>query len=88
MEVDYTIGRDIQPDDIKKISSTLQEWSDSCETVLKTIENQIDRANSAKLLRLKHTDDLDAEVGILIHLRHCENKKKIIFRLSSSRLQH
>lgn len=62
MEVDYAIGRDIQPDDIKKISSTLQEWSDSCETVLKTIESQIERANAAKLLRLKHTDDLDAEV--------------------------
>lgn len=62
LEVDWSIGRDIRPEDIKKISATLQEWCDSCESVLHTIENQIDRANSAKAMRVKHTEDLDAEV--------------------------
>lgn len=65
LEVDYAIGRDIRPEDISKISSTLQEWCDSCESVLHTIENQIDRANLAKATRLKHTEDLEGEVWIL-----------------------
>lgn len=62
LEVDYAIGRDIRREDIKTISSTLQEWCDSCESVLQTIENQIDRANSAKAMRTKHMEDLEAEV--------------------------
>lgn len=62
LEVDYAIGRDIRTEDVKKISATLQEWCDSCESVLHTIENQIDRANSAKSMRTKHTEDLESEV--------------------------
>lgn len=62
LEVDYAIGRDIRQEDINKISSTLQEWCDSCESVLQTIENQIDRANLAKSTRTKHMDELEAEV--------------------------
>lgn len=62
LEVDYAIGRDIRTEDVKKISATLQEWCDSCESVLHTIENQIDRANLAKAMRTKHTEDLDTEV--------------------------
>lgn len=62
LEVDYAIGRDIRQEDVKKISDTLQEWCDSCESVLQTIENQIDRANSAKAMRTRHTEDLEAEV--------------------------
>lgn len=63
LEVDYAIGRDIRPEEIKKISATLKEWCDSCESVLQTIENQIDRANSAKAMRTKHTEDLETEVS-------------------------
>lgn len=64
LEVDYAIGRDIRPEDIKKISATLQEWCDSCESVLQTIENQIDSANAAKAMRTKHNEDLEAEVCV------------------------
>lgn len=63
LEIDYAIGRDFRPEDITKISATLQEWSDSCESVLQTIENQIDRANAAKATRTKHMDELEAEVN-------------------------
>lgn len=66
LEVDYAIGRDIRPEDISKISSTLQEWCDSCESVLHTIEIQIDRANAAKAVRTKHTEDLEAEVSPVV----------------------
>lgn len=80
LEVDYAIGRDIRPDDVKKISDTLQEWCDSCESVLQTIENQIDRANSAKAMRTKHTEDLEAEV-IFTSITHLI---KFVWRLFSS----
>lgn len=62
LEVDYTIGRDIKPDDVKKIADTLKEWCDSCESVLNTIENQIDRANSAKGAFVAHNEKIDQEV--------------------------
>lgn len=76
LEVDYAIGRDIRPDDVKKISATLQEWCDSCESVLQTIENQIDRANSAKAMRTKHTEDLEAEVCVFL-LSFADHKREM-----------
>lgn len=60
--MDYTIGRDIKPDDIKKIAETLADWCQSCESVLTTIETQIDRANANKSLRIQHRDHVENEV--------------------------
>lgn len=60
--MDYAIGRDIRPDDIGKISATLLEWCQSCETVLNCVEEQIDRANAKKAVVLRHKEDIDHEV--------------------------
>lgn len=65
LEIDYTIGRDARPEDIGKISSTLQEWCDSCESVLHTIETQIERANAAKAAHQQHTDKIESQVNHL-----------------------
>lgn len=65
LEVDYTIGRDIKPEDIQKIAATLKEWCDSCESVLSTIEQQIDRANSAKGAHIMHNEKIDQEVTFI-----------------------
>lgn len=62
LEVDCTIGRDIKPDDVRKIADTLQQWCDSCESVLSTIEIQIDRANAAKGTFVAHNEDVEQEV--------------------------
>lgn len=62
LEIDYTIGRDVRPDDIAKISATLQDWCNSCESVLKTMETQIERANNAKAMHQKHNELIDLEV--------------------------
>ncbi|XP_046995186.1 COP9 signalosome complex subunit 7a [Schistocerca americana] len=62
LEVDYAIGRDIQPADLGSIVSTLQEWCDSCETVLSCVEMQINRANSEKNRRLKHKEAVEQEI--------------------------
>lgn len=63
LEVDYAIGRDIQWNDIGNISATLQEWCDSCETVLSCIEKQIERANIEKARRTKHKESIEQEVS-------------------------
>ncbi|XP_053687750.1 COP9 signalosome complex subunit 7 isoform X2 [Sabethes cyaneus] len=62
LEVDYAIGRDIRKGDVSEIIGTLQEWCDSCETVLVCLENQIHRANSEKQKRLKHKDAIESEI--------------------------
>lgn len=63
LEIDYTIGRDIKPDDIQKIANTLKEWCESCETMLSAIEHQIDRADSAKTAYVLHNDDVETEAS-------------------------
>lgn len=65
LEIDYAIGRDIRPDDVTSINSTLQEWCDSCETVLKCIEDQIVRANKEKARRLQKKESIDKEISNL-----------------------
>lgn len=51
---------------MSQIVTTLQDWCDSCETVLATIEEQIRRANSEKQRRLKHKDAVEQEVSLLL----------------------
>ncbi|KDR12141.1 COP9 signalosome complex subunit 7a [Zootermopsis nevadensis] len=63
LEIDYAIGRDIQPGDVGSIVSTLQEWCDSCEAVLSCVETQINRANAEKNRCLKHKEAIDQEVS-------------------------
>ncbi|PNF31470.1 COP9 signalosome complex subunit 7a [Cryptotermes secundus] len=62
LEVDYAIGRDIQPADLGSIVSTLQDWCDSCEAVLSCVETQINRANAEKNRRLKHKEAIEQEI--------------------------
>lgn len=62
LEVDYAIGRDIQPEDLGSIISTLQEWCDSCEIVLSCVETQINRANAEKNRKLKHKEGIEQEI--------------------------
>lgn len=62
LEVDNAIGRDIRPQDVKQIVATLQEWCESCETVLSVIDEQICVANSEKQKRIKHKEKIDQEV--------------------------
>lgn len=61
-EVDYAIGRDVRPGDLGQIVSTLKEWSGACETVLKCLELQIERANDKKATQLRNRGEIDAEI--------------------------
>ncbi|CAD7094248.1 unnamed protein product [Hermetia illucens] len=62
LEIDFALGRDIRPDDVHKIAATLQEWCQSCETVLACIEEQINRANTEKARRIKHKEQIEQEI--------------------------
>jgi COP9 signalosome complex subunit 7 len=64
LEVDFAIGRDIRMEEIGAIVDTLQQWCDSCETVLGCIESQINKANVDKAKSLKHKEAIEQEVRI------------------------
>uniref|UniRef100_A0A8D0WRJ3 COP9 signalosome subunit 7A n=1 Tax=Sus scrofa TaxID=9823 RepID=A0A8D0WRJ3_PIG len=49
LEVDYSIGRDIQRQDLSAIARTLQEWCVGCEVVLSGIEEQVSRPSQESL---------------------------------------
>ncbi|KAH8042219.1 hypothetical protein HPB51_021303 [Rhipicephalus microplus] len=63
LEVDYTIGRDIRPEDVNTIIRVLQEWCTSCETVVNSIECQITRANAMKDSHIKLKQHIENEVA-------------------------
>lgn len=64
LEVDYAIGRDIRQGNVSELGNFLEEWCDSCETILACLENQIHRANSEKQKRIKHKEAIEVEVII------------------------
>lgn len=64
--MDYAIGRDTQSNVLGCIVDTLQEWSDSCEAVLRCVEQQILRANSDKNQALKHKEAIEVEASRII----------------------
>lgn len=65
LEVDYSIGRDIQRQDLNAIARTLQEWCVGCEVVLSGIEEQVSRANQHKEQQLGLKQQIESEVANL-----------------------
>ncbi|KAG5212596.1 hypothetical protein MJG53_004052 [Ovis ammon polii x Ovis aries] len=65
LEVDYSIGRDIQRQDLSAIARTLQEWCLGCEVVLSGIEEQVSRANQHKEQQLGLKQQIESEVANL-----------------------
>ncbi|OWK03660.1 COPS7A [Cervus elaphus hippelaphus] len=65
LEVDYSIGRDIQRQDLRAIARTLQEWCLGCEVVLSGIEEQVSRANQHKEQQLGLKQQIESEVANL-----------------------
>ena len=65
LEVDTTIGRDIKKEDIPSIISTLENWYDTCETVLTSLQTQVDRANAEKVTKNQRKEALEQEARIL-----------------------
>ncbi|KAL4221022.1 COP9 signalosome complex subunit 7b [Mactra antiquata] len=62
LEVDYAIGRDIQPTAVPEIISVLQDWCSGCEAVLQGIETQITKANQNKENNIRQKQKMEQEV--------------------------
>ncbi|XP_025415222.1 COP9 signalosome complex subunit 7b-like [Sipha flava] len=63
LEIDSTVGRDVGPNDIDVMIDILQQWNESCESVLSTVQARIVDANQTKQNVLKHQAALDNEVA-------------------------
>lgn len=63
LEVDWTVGRDVGPNDIDTMIDTLQQWCDSCESVLSTVQARIVDANHTKQEVLKHRAAVENEIS-------------------------
>lgn len=63
LEVDWTVGRDVGPSEIDSMIDTLQQWCDSCENVLSTVQARIVDANRTKQDVLKHRATVENEIA-------------------------
>jgi len=59
VEVDWTIGRDVRFNDIDNMIVTLQQWCDSTEGILSTVQSRIVDACRSKQDTLKHRIAVD-----------------------------
>lgn len=65
VEVDFSVGRDLGPNELPTIANTLQEWCAGCEAVLCGIEEQVSRANQYRESQLKVKVQVETEVSNL-----------------------
>lgn len=63
LEVDWTIGRDICPQSLETISTTLSLWCDACGSMLEGIKTQVKMANASLEDSQKKKKDIEQEVS-------------------------
>jgi len=62
LEVEYVIGRDIRPQLLDTIISTLGEWHSNCEKAMLMLDNEIDETNSMKEKQTNLNRSVELEV--------------------------
>lgn len=62
VEVDFVIGRDIQPRMIDEIITTLGSWSRNCEEAMEYLDTQSGRANVNKESKTQHRKNIEQQV--------------------------
>lgn len=62
LEVDFVIGRDIQPQMIDNIISILGSWRENCESAMSSLEAQITRGNDAKEVKTNQKKAVEEQV--------------------------
>jgi len=62
-EVDYVIGRDIRKSDIGSIVNVLGAWCDNCDSMLKSIESQVDKVNTERTQHKEHKATLETKIN-------------------------
>ncbi|KAK3701379.1 hypothetical protein QZH41_008750 [Actinostola sp. cb2023] len=78
IEIEYALGRDIKPETVGVIADVVQEWCDSCESVLCSIDKQIQRANNYKEKKQQVKKSVETEV---------ENLRKAIKATSQAEME-
>lgn len=63
LEIDWTVGRDVGTNQIDTLVDILQQWCDSCESVLSTVQARISDANRTKQDVLKHRAVVESEIS-------------------------
>lgn len=63
LEIDWTVGRDVGTNQIDTLVDILQQWCDSCESVLSTVQARISDANRTKQDVLKHRAVVENEIS-------------------------
>ncbi|KAI4897186.1 hypothetical protein NFI96_025398, partial [Prochilodus magdalenae] len=87
VEVDFSVGRDLGPNELPNIANTLQEWCAGCEAVLSGIEEQVSRANQYRESQLKVKVQVETEVSALVGEWRLKNLKPLVFLCQVSNLQ-
>ncbi|CAG0895124.1 unnamed protein product [Darwinula stevensoni] len=62
LEIHRAIGRDIRPEDIKEIASTLQDWCETCENMLYNVDSMISMANQEREKHIKHRNFVETQI--------------------------
>jgi len=64
LEVESAMGRDLKPEAIDQMLTVLTTWCSQSETLLTTIKQKIDQANSMSEQEKKHTEEYEKRVEI------------------------
>jgi len=64
-EPDFVIGRDIRQSDLGGIVSVLSNWCDVCDTMLTSIETQMEKLNDDKAGKIRHKANLESSIAEL-----------------------
>nr|CAB3232931.1 COP9 signalosome complex subunit 7a-like [Phallusia mammillata] len=89
LEVDWTIGRDLTPEDLDYITNTLSSWCSRCETMVQSIGTQIVGANTFLSEDALRKSQINTEVeNIMSTIKKASGQEPYI-SMSDSRLsQH
>lgn len=62
LEVDFAVGRDIQPDHIREISTVLNSWCSGCEVLVQNLEEQVQKANMRREKQIHVNKETEQEI--------------------------
>eukprot|EP00088_Acartia_fossae_P000399 TRINITY_DN10164_c0_g1_i2.p1 TRINITY_DN10164_c0_g1~~TRINITY_DN10164_c0_g1_i2.p1 ORF type:complete len:277 (-),score=53.20 TRINITY_DN10164_c0_g1_i2:523-1353(-) len=64
-EVDFVIGRDIKQSDFPGIMGVLNSWCATCDSMLSSIESQVEKLNEDKAIKTQQKADLESKIAEL-----------------------
>jgi len=62
LEVEFSMGRDLKPEDLDRMINVLNAWSTQSENIQKTIKEKIQHANTMFELEKKHKEEFEKRV--------------------------